>query len=77
MMRVPESFVRLLPYPSVGSSEHKQHAEKHNMSCNTSHLGIMYLDRGLRSELVLLNVEKAVIKSVRLNAWSSLATHLT
>lgn len=42
----------------MSSSEHQQHAEKHDMSCNAAGLGIMYLHRGLRPELIFLDVKK-------------------
>jgi len=59
MVRVPEGFERLLPNAMMGCRIHHQHAEKHYVSCDTTGLGVMNLNSGLRSDLRLLDVEKA------------------
>lgn len=59
-MRVPESLERLLPDLCVGCSVHQKHAKKHNVTCDTTCLGIVDLDGSYRPDLGFLYVEEAV-----------------
>ena len=45
VVSIPERFIGLLANASVGSSKHHQHAEKHDMACDATSLGIVYLYR--------------------------------
>lgn len=61
VMRVPECLVRLLPDSVVGGSVHQQHAEKHDVSGDSTSLRVVDLDSGLRANLGLFNVEKTAL----------------
>lgn len=58
-MSIPECFERLLSNPMVGSGVHQEHEQKHEVSSDTTSLGVMDLKRDLRSHLYPFNVEKA------------------
>jgi hypothetical protein len=59
VVSVPESFEGLLANFSVGSCIHQKHAQKHNVSSNSTSLGVMNLNGSDRSNLHSLNVEEA------------------
>jgi hypothetical protein len=63
MVGVPESLKRLLSDPVVGSGVYQQHAEQHDVSSNATSLGVMDLQRNLRTHLSPLYVEEASIVS--------------
>lgn len=58
-MSVPKGLEALLANFVMGCGIHQQHAQKHDMSCNSSGLRVVNLKSGNRSNLVLFNVEKA------------------
>ena len=60
VMSVPERFERLLTDPVVGSGVDQKHEQKHEMSSDTTSLGVVDLKRDLGSHLYSLNVEEAV-----------------
>ena len=59
MMRIPESFERLLSNLVVGSSVHQQHAEKHDVTGNAARLCVMNFNSQLWPYLRLFYVEEA------------------
>lgn len=56
---VPESLERLLADPVMSSRVHHKHAEKHDMTGDTTGLGVMNLNGQFRSYLCSLDVEEA------------------
>lgn len=48
---VPECLERLLADLLMRCGIHKEHAKKHYMACDTTRLGIVYLNSGLRADL--------------------------
>lgn len=58
VMGVPEGLVGLSTDLGVGGGEHQQHAQHHDVAGDTARLSIMDLHRGLRPQLVLLDVEE-------------------
>jgi hypothetical protein len=75
-MSVPECLERLLSDPVVGSGVDQEHEQKHEMSSDTTSLGIMDLKRDLRSHLYSFNVEEAAYCEHRTMCWM-LNTYLT
>lgn len=61
MVSVPEGLERLLPNAVVGGGIHEQHAKQHDVTCNTTGLGVVNLDCGYWSDLSLLHVVEAVL----------------
>ena len=59
MMGIPESLKRLLSDTVVGSGIHQNHAEQHDVTSDTTRLGIMNLNGSDGSNLRLLNIEEA------------------
>jgi hypothetical protein len=59
VVSVPKRFERLLSNPVVRSCVDQQHAEKHNMSSNSTSFGVVNLESDLRTDLSALNVEEA------------------
>lgn len=57
---VPKRLEGLLADTVVGRGVHQQHAEQHDVSSNTTWLGVMNLDRSLGPNLRLLDVVEAV-----------------
>lgn len=64
VMRVPESLEGLLTDLRMSSRIHQKHAEKHDVSCDTTYLGVMDLDGRLLSDLSSLDVEEAAAVSM-------------
>ena len=63
MMSVPEGFVGLLTYANMSSCKHHEHAKEHNVTSDAASLRVVYLDSRLWTDLVALDVEKAVMVS--------------
>ena len=59
MVRVPEGLVGLLADTMMRGRIHQQHAEKHDMACDTGGLGVMNLNRKLGPDLIFLDIIKA------------------
>ena len=81
MVCIPESFEGLLADAIMSCRIYKQHAEKHDVTGDSSCLGVVDLDRCFRSKLLLLDVIKAKSKSdvhmgIAQTDWD-LLTHLT
>lgn len=57
-MSVPKGLEALLANLMMGRGIHQEHAEKHDMSRNSSGLRVVNLDSSHRPELVFFNVEK-------------------
>lgn len=58
MVRIPKGLKRLLANLRMCSCVHKKHAEEHDMSCYTTSLGVVDLDRGNWANLCLFDVEE-------------------
>lgn len=63
VMCVPESLEGLLTDLCVCGRVHQKHAEKHDMSCNTTGFGIVDLDGCDLSNLSPLDIEEAEVVS--------------
>jgi hypothetical protein len=61
MVSVPKCLERLLADLSMSGRVHQDHAQEHNVSSNSTSLGIMNLNSGDRSDLSFLDVEEAVV----------------
>ena len=70
VMCVPESLEGLLTDFCVCGRVHKKHAEKHDMSCNTTGFGVVDLDSCDLSNLSLLDIEEAEVVSLVLKRES-------
>ena len=67
VVRIPEGLERLLPDPMVGRCVHEQHAQQHDVARDSSSLCIVDLNRGLRSNLVLLDIKEVDVVSRDMN----------
>jgi hypothetical protein len=59
VMRIPKSLVGLLANAMVGGGIHEHHAQKHDMSSDTTCLGKVDLNCSLRADLILFDVVEA------------------
>ena len=59
MVGIPERLVGLLPYLGMSGRKHEEHAEEHDMTCDTARLSVVYLNCRLLSDLTPFNIEKA------------------
>lgn len=67
---VPESLERLLTNPVVSSRVDQQHAEQHDVSGNSTSLGVVNLECNLRADLDTLDIEEAgTISTIQTTVW--------
>jgi len=71
-MGVPESFIRLLSNLLMRGGVYHEHAEKHDMTSDTTSLAVMNLYCSLWSDLIPLDVEEAVLLSVSYHSLNSI-----
>lgn len=67
MVRVPERFVALLSNLRMRGGEHEQHAEQHDMACDTTGLHVMNLHGGFSSHQGTLHVEEVNVMCCYVN----------
>lgn len=67
VVRVPERLERLTSYAIMSGRVHQEHAQKHDMPGDAASLGVVYLHRGLWSDLVALNIEEVDVVSRYVN----------
>ena len=60
MVRVPECFEGLLADLVVCSCVHEEHAQKHDVACDTPSLGVVNIEGGLGADLAQFDVEETV-----------------
>jgi hypothetical protein len=60
VMDIPESLERLLADPVVSCRVDEQHAKQHDVTCNSTGLGVVNLQSNLRSYLHSLDVVEAM-----------------
>lgn len=60
MMGIPEGFKGLLTDLGMCGGVHEQHAKKHDVTCDTTSLGVVDLDGSNRTNLTQLNIEEAI-----------------
>jgi hypothetical protein len=63
VVSVPKCFERLLANLGMGSCVHQHHAQQHNVTRDTTSLGVMDLDGSHGSNLCPFNIEEAVFIS--------------
>jgi hypothetical protein len=60
MVSIPKGFEGLLANLRMGGRVHQQHAQEHNVTSNSTSLGIMNLNSSDRSDLSTFDIEEAV-----------------
>jgi hypothetical protein len=74
---IPESLEGLLTDLCVGSCVHQKHAEKHDMSSNTTSFRVVDLDGCDLSDLGFLDIEEAEDVSLLVMEDKTGSTYLT
>ena len=62
MMSIPKCFIALLSDSHMSRCEHHKHTKHHDMACDATSLGVVYLYCSFRTHLISLNIEEAAIR---------------